>query len=150
MANKGALVLPVHRVKIEFYDKEGVKHAMAIEGDVTREKVGKILDYIELMGGVDTNLSQDKSISRIQHNRFEKTLSLVLSNFTDKTFLSRDLQRAYKSVYSEDVPLSTISTYLSRLVERGVLARSGSSFQWKYVVRSSGLPENNPPKRSIE
>jgi hypothetical protein len=128
--------LPAHRVKVEFYDKEGIKHTMAIEGHVTREKVGKVLDYIELMGGVDGSYPTSRFIQRSLNNRFEKTLSLVFSHFSDKTFLSKDLQRTYESVYSEDVPLSTISTYLSRLVERGVLTRSGSTFEWRYSVKS--------------
>jgi len=109
---------------------------MTIEGRVTREKVGKVLDYIELMGGVEGGYPTSRFIQRSLNNRFEKTLSLVFSHFSDKTFLSKDLQRIYKSVYNEDVPLSTVSTYLSRLVERGVLTRSGSTFEWRYSVKS--------------
>ncbi len=135
--------MPAHRVKIEFYDKEGIKHTMAIEGRVTREKVGKVLDYVELMGGVDGSYPTTRLIQRSLNNRFEKTLSLVFSHFSDKTFLSKDLQRTYNSVYSEDVPLSTISTYLSRLVERGVLTRSGSTFEWRYSVKSVNPADSN-------
>jgi len=116
---------------------------MAIEGRVTREKVGKVLDYIELMGGVDGNHPTSRFIQRTLNNRFEKTLSLVFSHFPDKTFLSKDLQRTYASVYGEEVPLSTVSTYLSRLVERGVLTRSGSTFEWKYSIKSVNPTDNN-------
>jgi hypothetical protein len=130
--------MPAHRVKVEFYDKEGIRHTMAIEGSVTREKVEKVLDYIELMGGVEGNLPSNKVINRSVQNRFEKTLSLVLSNFSSKSFLSKEVQQTYRSVYGEEVPLSTISTYLSRLVDRGVLGRSGSSFEWRYNVKSVG------------
>lgn len=129
--------MPAHRVKIEFYDKEGIRHTMAIEGHVTKEKVGKVLDYIELMGGVEGTLPT-RLIQRPTHNRFEKMLTIVLSHFPDKPFTSKEVQQTYKSVHDEDVPLSTISTYLSRLVERGVLSRAGSSFEWKYVIRSVG------------
>jgi predicted transcriptional regulator len=109
---------------------------MAIEGHVTREKVGKLLDYVELMGGVDGSYLTNNFVQRSLNNCFEKTLSLIFSHFSDKTFLSKDLQRTYKSVYNMDVPLSTISTYLSRLTERGVLTRSGSPFEWRYSVKS--------------
>lgn len=88
------------------------------------------------MGGVDGSHPTSRLIQRSLNNCFERTLSLVFSHFSDKTFLSKDLQRTYNSVYSEDVPLSTISTYLSRLVERGVLTRSGSTFEWRYSVKS--------------
>lgn len=135
--------LPAHRVKVEFYDKEGIRHTMAIEGHVTREKVEKVLDYIELMGGVEGTLPGSRIVQRAAQNCFEKTLSLVLSHFQGKAFLSKEVQQMYKSTYSEDVPLSTISTYLSRLVERGVLARTGSSFEWRYNVRSVGSVNSN-------
>ncbi len=134
--------MPAHRVKVEFYDKEGIKHTMTIEGHVTREKVGKVLDYIELMGGAEGVLPNNRVFQSSLGNRFAKTLTLIRSHFSDKTFLSKEVQQTYKSVYGEDVPLSTISTYLSRLTERGVLTRSGSSFEWKYAVRSIGSPES--------
>jgi predicted transcriptional regulator len=136
-------LLPAHRVKIDFYDKEGIKHTMAIEGRVTRDKVGKILDYIELMGGVESSPSSTNFIQKSTNNRFDRLLSLVLTHFPDRTFISKDVQKSYKSIYDEEVPLSTISTYLSRLVDRGVLTRDGSSFEWKYTVKSVGSPKTN-------
>ncbi|MBS7649882.1 MAG: hypothetical protein QXL25_02780 [Candidatus Bathyarchaeia archaeon] len=128
--------MPTRRVKIEFFDKEGIKHTMTIEGHVTREKVGKVLDYIELMGGVERALPSGGTLTNSFGNRFERIRSLILSHLSDRTFLSKDVQQLYKALYGEDVPLSTISTYLSRLVDRGLLSRSGSSFEWRYSVGS--------------
>ncbi len=108
---------------------------MSIEGHVTREKVGRILDYIELMGGTNGE-SPSRIVQRPTRSRFERTLTIILSHFSDKPFTSREVQQTYRSIYGEDVPLSTISTYLSRLVGRGVLSRTGTSFEWKYVIRS--------------
>ncbi|MBS7622105.1 hypothetical protein KEJ39_00295 [Candidatus Bathyarchaeota archaeon] len=130
--------MATHRVKIEFYDKEGIRHTVAIEGHVTREKVGRILDYIELMGGTNGG-PFSRMAQRPTRSRFERTLTIVLSHFPDKPFTSKEVQQTYRSIYGEDVPLSTISTYLSRLVGRGVLSRTGTSFEWKYVVRSVGF-----------
>lgn len=135
--------MPAHRVKMEFYDKEGIKHTMAIEGRVTRDKVGKVLDYIELMGGVEGATTNTNFIQKPISNRFDRLLSLVLTNFTGQSFLSKDVQKTYKSIYEDEVPLSTISTYLSRLVDRGVLTRDGSSFEWRYAVKSIGSQKNN-------
>ena len=115
---------------------------MAIEGRVTRDKVGKVLDYIELMGGVEGSSPKADFIQKSTNNRFDRLLSLVLTHFPGRPFLSKDVQKAYKSIY-EEVPLSTISTYLSRLVDRGVLTRDGSSFEWKYTVKSIGSTKNN-------
>lgn len=135
--------LPAHRVKIEFYDKEGIKHTMTIEGRVTRDKVSKVLDYIELMGGVEEVTPNTNFIQKPTNNRFDRLLSLVLTHFPGRAFLSKDVQKAYKSIYEDEAPLSTISTYLSRLVDRGVLTRDGSSFEWKYTVKSIGSQKNS-------
>ena len=116
---------------------------MAIEGRVTREKVGKVLDYIELMGGVEGITPGANIIHKPTNNCFDKLLSLVLTHFSDRSFLSKDVQKTYKSIYEDEVPLSTISTYLSRLVDRGVLTRDGSSFEWKYTVKSIGSTKSN-------
>lgn len=116
---------------------------MAIEGRVTREKVGKVLDYIELMGGVEGIAPGANFIQKSTNNRFDKLLSLVLTHFPGRSFLSKDVQKTYKSIYEDEVPLSTISTYLSRLVDRGVLTRDGSSFEWKYTVKSIGSTKSS-------
>ena len=135
--------MPAHRVKIEFYDKEGIKHTMGIEGRVTKDKVGKVLDYIELMGGVEGVTPGTNFIQKPTNNRFDRLLSLVLTHFPGRAFLSKDVQKTYKSIYEDDVPLSTISTYLSRLVDRGVLTRDGSSFEWRYAVKSIGSQKSS-------
>jgi hypothetical protein len=128
---------------MEFYDKEGIKHTMAIEGRVTRDKVGKVLDYIELMGGVEGVTPSTNFIQKPTNNRFDRLLSLVLTHFTGQSFLSKDVQKTYKSIHEDEVPLSTISTYLSRLVDRGVLTRDGSSFEWKYTIKPIGSQKNS-------
>ncbi|MGQ9544104.1 MAG: hypothetical protein ACUVTM_08560 [Candidatus Bathyarchaeia archaeon] len=134
--------MSTRRVKIEFFDKEGIKHTMTIEGHITREKVGKVLDYIELMGGVEKVSPGAGFMSSPFGNRFERVRSLILSHLSDRTFLSKDVQQLYKTLYGEDVPLSTVSTYLSRLVDRGLLSRSGSSFEWRYSVGSVNSLKN--------
>lgn len=128
---------------MEFYDKEGIKHTMAIEGRVTRDKVGKVLDYIELMGGVEGAAPNKNFIQKPINNRFDRLQSLILTHFTSQSFLSKEIQKTYKSIYNDEVPLSTISTYLSRLVDRGVLTRDGSSFEWRYAVKSIGSQKSS-------
>jgi len=43
--------LPTKRFKIEFLDDHGIKHTLSLEGNVPKEKISQILDYVELMGG---------------------------------------------------------------------------------------------------
>jgi len=42
-------IVKPRRFKLEFYDDEGVRHAITIDGQITREKVGKLLDLVEVM-----------------------------------------------------------------------------------------------------
>lgn len=127
--------LPTRRVKVDFIDDQGTKHSISIDGYITREKVAKILDYVELMGGAPTS----NTLSEISSpkNLFEKIQEIIRSYLPDKMFISKEIRELYKEIYGENINLSTISTYLSRLVDRGVLIRSGSSFEWRYVLKSS-------------
>ncbi len=127
--------LPTRRVKVDFIDDQGTKHSISIDGYITREKVAKILDYVELMGGAPTS----NALSEISSpkNLFEKIQEIIRSYLPDKMFISKEIRELYKEIYGENINLSTISTYLSRLVDRGVLIRSGSSFEWRYVLKSS-------------
>ncbi len=121
------------KIKIEFFDSDGVKHTIALEGSISREKIAKILDYVELMGGA---YSSEKPLSyQIQEdNKFEKVKKLLLYNFSDKIFVSKDVQKAYFDFYGEPISLSTISTYLSRLTDRNFLVKTGSSGEWRYAL----------------
>jgi hypothetical protein len=121
------------KIKIEFFDSDGVKHTIALEGSISREKIAKILDYVELMGGAYS--SEKPSLSQIQEdNKFEKVKKLLLYNFSDKIFVSKDVQKAYFDFYGESISLSTISTYLSRLADRNFLVKTGSSGEWRYAL----------------
>ncbi|MGC8848896.1 MAG: hypothetical protein ACP5K1_04805 [Candidatus Bathyarchaeia archaeon] len=128
--------MPGKRVKIEFYDGSGVKHTIILDGDISRSKISQVLDYVELMGG-----SSPEPLPQLKghmDSKFERLKRLVLSEFIDKIFNSRDVQAAYLEAYGEEIPLSTVSTYLSRLADRGLLNRGGSSGDWHYAVSRGG------------
>ncbi|MBS7645353.1 MAG: hypothetical protein QW569_05290 [Candidatus Bathyarchaeia archaeon] len=132
----GRVGLPGKRVKIEFYDGSGVKHTIILDGDISRSKISQVLDYVELMGGASPEpLPQLRG--RLD-SKFERLKRLVLSEFIDKIFNSRDVQAAYLEAYGERIPLSTVSTYLSRLADRGLLNRGGSPGDWNYAVSHGG------------
>ncbi len=121
------------KIKIEFFDNDGVKHTIALEGSISRDKIARILDYVELMGGI---YSAEKPSSLIQedNNKFEKVKRLLLYNFSDKIFVSKDVQKAYLEFYGESLSLSTVSTYLSRLADRNFLVKTGSPGEWRYAL----------------
>lgn len=128
--------LPTRKVKVDFLDDQGTKHSIKIEGYITREKVAKVLDYIELMGAAPKT---SKPMTQIQspRNIFERIQEIISSHFSDRTFVSKDIREYYGEIYGENLSLSTTSTYLSRLVDKGILVRSGSSFEWQYNIRTT-------------
>ena len=116
-------------------DEEGTKHTISIDGYITREKIAKILDYVELMGGAPRTNTLNEFPS--PKNLFERIQGIIRSYLPDKMFISKDVKELHKEIYGDNINLSTISTYLSRLVDKGILIRSGSSYEWKYVLKSS-------------
>ena len=128
--------MPTRKVKVDFLDDQGTKHSITVEGYITREKVAKVLDYIELMGAAPKT---SKPMAEIQspRNIFERIQKIISSYFSDKTFVSKDIREYYGEIYGENISLSTTSTYLSRLVDKGILVRSGSSFEWQYNLKTT-------------
>ena len=127
------------RLKVEFYDAEGVRHSISIDGPVSREKVGKILDLVELMTG--TNRTSPMALG-LSQRKFDKLTSMIISQLKDRAFSSREVQQAFESSFRERIPLSTVSTYLVRLLDRGVLEREEGSDGLVYRVR---LEERKQP-----
>jgi hypothetical protein len=65
-------------------------------------------------------------------SKFDKIRFVVDKNFPMVWFSSRDIQSAYEQEFKEPISLSTASTYLSRMADRGVLAKSGMANRWRY------------------
>jgi len=121
------------RFKLEFYDDDGVRHAITIDGQITREKVGKLLDLVEMMAGTPKATASALSISP---HKFDRLASTLISNMKDRKFTASDAKKRFEEIFSEKIQLSTVSTYLVRLAERGVLDRSVSGRAVSYSIRS--------------
>ena len=119
------------RLKVEFYDSEGVRHSITVDGPVTREKVGKILDLVEVMSGTPR-----ASALGLSPRKFDRLASTVISRLQGKEFTSSDAKRSFEAAFGEIIPLSTVSTYLSRLADRGILERKEEGAPLRYRVRS--------------
>jgi len=122
--------MPRRRVKIEFEDADGSKYALSLQGGVSREKVLKILDLVDLVSNDGSNNGEERikttntSVSRLRQ--------LIDSKFPLGAFTSNDLLEAYEDEYSRSVKLSTVSTYLSRMSDRGSLRRHKAGSSWSY------------------
>ena len=123
------------RIKVEFFDYQGAKHTITVDGAITKEKVARILDYVELMGRLPDS-PRNPPVGEGEH-KLERVRNL-LEQFQGRMFSSSDIKGAYERRFGEAIALSTICTYLSRFADRGVVVRSGSPAQWLYTVKPSG------------
>jgi hypothetical protein len=123
--------MPVKKMRVEVFDGGGNRYTITFEGNVTREKALRLLDLIELLGGmpsVNPNLEETASA----HSKFEKLRSMLEKHFPIVWFSSKDAQLVYEQQFKEPISLSTASTYLSRMADRGVLTKSGASNRRRY------------------
>ncbi len=104
------------RVKIDVFDGDGNKISISLEGKITRNKVLHVLDLIELLGGVS---GDEMARERSGRTKFDKLKILVDREFSMKRFTSQQVHFAYEYSCNEPITLSTVSTYLSRLMKRG-------------------------------
>ena len=121
------------RFKLEFYDDDGVRHSITIDGQVTREKVGKLLDLVEVMAGTPRGTATALSVSP---RKFDRLASTIISELKQREFSASDAKKAFEASFMEKIPLSTVSTYLVRLVERGVLDRTEAGRNVSYRVKT--------------
>jgi len=121
--------LKTSKFKIEFFDEDGSRFTVSIEGNVSRSKITRILDMIEFMGSLPSESEIEEEVGR---TKFERVKKLVESRFQNSWFSSRDVKFAYEDEYGESIPLSTISTYLQRMHKNGFLQRSISQNQHVY------------------
>ncbi|HEV8404342.1 MAG TPA: hypothetical protein VGQ13_00380 [Nitrososphaera sp.] len=124
------------RFKIELEDAEGSKYNLSLEGNVSKEKILKIVEFMDLLNiepnGNDTNETRNNSSS--PGSVGDKIWSLAETKFPYGGFTSTDILELYEDQYNEPIKLSIISTYLSRYSERGRLARNRQGKEWIYKI----------------
>jgi hypothetical protein len=122
------------RIKLEFFDRAGVKHSVAIEGEVTSEKVNHLLEYAEIMAGSNqrTPLSDG-----LRDSKMHRLLDVINTRLAERNFDSREVLQSYRETWGDEFSLGAVSTYLSRLVDRGTLERAGSPAHWFYKLKPS-------------
>ena len=122
------------RIKLEFFDRTGVKHSVAIEGEVTVDKVGHLLEYAEIMAG---SAQRAPLPPGAQDTKMNRLIDVINTRLVDRSFDSREILQSYRETWGDEFTLGAVSTYLSRLVDRGTLERTGSASHWFYRVKPS-------------
>jgi Penicillinase repressor len=117
------------KIKIELEDEEGTKFTLALEGKVSRDKLLKAVDMLEVM-----DMPLDRSIRKApgEGTFFGKVSTLIETTFASVDFSSSDVAREFEERYNQPVRLSTISTYLSRLADKDYLRRERFGNSWVY------------------
>ena len=135
--------MPTRKMRVELFDSEGNRYTVAFEGQITRDKALRLLDLVELLGGMPGE-NPASSVGNAQaassSSRFDKVRSVVQKSFPLVWFSSKDIQSFYEQELKEPISLSTVSTYLSRMASKGFLVRTGGPNNLKYKI-SSATPQ---------
>ena len=122
--------MPTKKIRVEVFNN-GDRYTIIFQGQVTRDKTLRLLDLVELLGGAPaTDIAPARAVSEM--SKIEKVRLVAERNFPVGWFSSKDLQTAYEKQFNELIRLSTASTYLSRLTDRGFFIRSGASNKRRY------------------
>jgi hypothetical protein len=126
------------KVKVEITDEEGTTYSLALHGKFSQDKVMRMMELIDLFGQGDHNSS--RPLPPDESTTYGKILKLIQSSYSVKEFSSADIARDYEEAHGSPIPLSTVSTYLSRQADRGILSRQkfGNSWVYRLVHVSSG------------
>jgi len=127
--------MPTKKIRVEVFNN-GDHYTITFEGKVTRDKTLRLLDLVELLGGAPaTNPVSERSTAEMP--KIEKVRLVAEKSFPVGWFSSKDLQSSYEKQFNEPIRLSTASTYLSRLTDRGFFIRSGASNQRRYRIMTA-------------
>ena len=143
--------MPARKIRVELFDSDGNRYTIAFEGQVTRDKALRLLDLVELLGGVPGEgapVAGAVAGSNRSLSRFEKVQLVIQKSFPLIWFSSKDIQSVYEQELKEPVSLSTVSTYLSRMTGKGILIRTGGGNSLKY--KSAPIIPQAPIKQTIK
>jgi hypothetical protein len=131
------------KMRVELSDSEGNRYSVAFEGHITREKALRLLELVELLGGgpeSEGSSGTNFQAAGIESTKYDKVRMLVQRHFPLVWFSSREVQSVYEREFKEPAAISTVSTYLARMVTKGILLKVGTSGRLKYKLPPS-LPQ---------
>jgi hypothetical protein len=132
--------MPARKMRVELFDSDGNKYSVSFEGQITREKAVRLLDLVELLGGMPSGTENPETNSIVATNglsKYEKVRVLIQRHFPVVWFSSKEVQSAYEQELKEPISLSTVATYFARMANKGILVKAGASNRLKYKSTSS-------------
>ena len=115
------------RIRIDVQDQDGAKYDFKIEGNVTKEKVLKIFELMDLI-----NIEEDQAPNLDTVGG--KIWNVIGSSFPAGRFTSSEVLEKYEDEYNEPIKLSVISTYLARFASRNRIERTRTGREWSYQI----------------
>jgi len=118
--------MPKKRIRIDMEDADGARYDIKLEGNVTREKVLKIFEMMDLM-----NIEEESETTSID-SVGAKIWHIVDKYYPMGKFNSTEILEKYEDEFNEPIKLSVISTYLSRFSNKGKVDRVKNGREWIY------------------
>ena len=116
------------RIRINLEDREGAKYKFDIEGNITKDKVLKLFELMDLMNIEDEQNTPDlDSVGG-------KIWNIVENSFPAGRFTSSSVLEKYEDEYNEPIKLSVVSTYLARFSSRNRIQRTRIGREWSYQI----------------
>jgi hypothetical protein len=142
------------RFKIELEDAEGSKYNLSLEGNISKDKIMKIVEFMDLLNIESNGNSKNETYSNNRSTPAsvgDRIWSLIEGKFPYGGFTSTDILELYEDQYNEPIKLSIISTYLSRYSERGRLTRTRQGKEWIYkMARQQSMQPQPSPSASLD
>jgi predicted transcriptional regulator len=129
--------VPVKKVRVEVFDESGNRYTVSVEGKVTRKSALRILDMVDLLGGIPSSELEPQGSG--ESSKIDKVKFVIEKHFPLIRFSANEAQSVYNVETGEQINLSTISTYLSRLSDKGFLMKEKNSNRVSYRLVSEGI-----------
>ena len=132
-----SITLARKKIRIDLEDADGAKYNFSVEGNVTRDKMLKIFELMDLMNieEQEDSVQLDPIGAKIWH--------IIHKNYPLGRFTSTMVLEKYEDEYEEPVKLSVISTYLSRFALKGRVGREKKGKEWAYQLLKIPQKETN-------
>jgi hypothetical protein len=125
--------MPARKMKVDVFDNGGNRYSVTFEGQVTRDKALRLLEIVELLGGMPSaNPTESTPVAELAKQ--DKVRFLIEKSFPLVWFSSKEVQTFYEKELKEPINLSTVSTYLSRMAERGFLVKTSMANKKRYRI----------------
>ena len=127
------------KIRINLEDSSGGKYKFDLEGNVTRDKVLKLFELMDIM-----NLEDDQKTPELE-TLGGKIWYIIENYFPAGKFTSTAVLEKYEDEYNEPdavyhqrkkqpIKLSVISTYLARFYSQNKIVRTRTGREWSYQV----------------